>query len=428
MGLTVDEALSSWSISTTTPTMYVEQGETPDYPVMSVYIRPIRPNLSKLLKAGFSADRSSYGILSIPALVVSEYLTAFDMPNGAFGVWGAAQKYDQSALEGSVVLSYDGFETISRIIPLKIEYIAGAGIDPVVVQGDDDTKAGTGVRTYSARIQPVSGLPYVSTDLSSGFSELNVQMGRVTINVLDANGDAVEGDTVKYEGTGELYVTDESGQIVLDAPPATLEFTGLRGSVTKSVSISAFASASITFQYGGIEGVIVDSNGRAVPGAIVDILESGNEDHFVVYTDEDGRYSICILKPNSTYIVTILNYWKSVQMLGEGTLITVNFNNALGWNVPAGYPPTPRSAFVIVKDEEGYPLYGVKVKLYDENLQFVVRTDLNGNAAIVVPATTWKLLIDGGKRFNSVEKDVDLSSAPYSETVILKRKAAISIR
>jgi len=429
MGVNITEAEVSFERRVEEPSRWVEIGETPNYPVMSVFTRPIRPNLTKLLKAGFKEDKSSYDILSIGQVIISQAEVSFESPNGVFGVWGAAQKYDQTKLDGAVVFSYDNFETIARSVAIdNIEYKAGSGIDPAVIKGEDDEKAGTGVRTNSVKIQPASGLPYKETDMPAGtFSERNVQMGRLVIKVRDVKGKPVVKDYVKYEATGDFYITDVAGKVTLDAPAGSLKFTGLRGAKTKTVDVEAFTEKEMIFQYAGIEGVVVDAFNTPIPGTVVDIQEVDGEDHFAIYTDGSGKYFFELLKPETTYKVTILNFWKEFPGMAEGALIIGNFNNAQGWNVPPGYPTEVTSAALVIKDEKGFPLYDILVTIYDEIYNWVAKTNLSGNVCIVVPKKKYRLLSDGGNRYVSIDKEVDLTEK-YSETIILARKVAISIR
>jgi len=429
MAVSVSQADVAFDGLFTSITYDVERGETPEYPVMSVYDRPIRPKLSKLLKPGFNEDRSSYNITEISQVIVGQADLDFELPNGVFGIWGALQQYDKSGMSAYIAFSYDDFQTISGYAKGEVEYKASSGVPPEVPYGTDDPKAGT--RTaYSYRIEPSQGYTMEGTvDVSLGrFQEVNLQYGRIRARVLNAYGEPIPGEKVQLVQTGDFFTTDSWGYVYLDLPEQTWDVSALRGDITKTVSVKKFELVDVEFQYAGVSGTATDVNGLPIPGTVITIEEVGGEEKITVLSDGFGNFEYPMLKPTKKYKITILNYWKEYQMLGEGYVANVLFKQAEGWDSPSGYPTTPQNATIIVVDEEGNPLYGIPVIIYDDVLKFSVKTNLSGNAVLVVPAMKWKLLIDGKDRYNSVEKEIDLSTVPYSEKVVLVRKVAISVR
>lgn len=403
--------------STSTPSVEAEAGLSDPMDIFLPVNRPIRPHLSDLLVPGFANDYTEAQFSTIPQLLTSGMDVSYELPTGASGAWGAIQKYDATALKGSVQWSIDQFDSVISSKSLDtVEYKVGSGIPPYPVLGDNDPNAGgTGRDKEDFKFLPVLGLPYTNLNLTAQWTEINPQFGRLSVTVTDCFGDPAQAVGVLLVEPNLMYSTNETGKVTIEMVAQALHVTSLRGSKTKYVIITAFTDTPLSFAFAGFHVTVTNGEDMPIVNTPVKVEEVGDDEEYNRATNGEGKVKFGHLKISTKYKITVLHWWREEWSGGEGIPIYLSFTPALeGWEPPPGYPPGAGNIIVYVTDALTHkPVDGLTLRAYDDALTFIVETSSDGRGTIVLPA-------DGATAFwFEVFGLVDRRYIPFKEEITL---------
>ena len=349
------------------------------------------PSLSVEEGSGGGLIDRIFGYISDSEMNVS------DKRGNGFGFKGTAVDYKGEPIEMNAQGSYDEFNTITASTSMKGRfYIANVGIHPNAVKGESIEHEHPNGGKPDIRLVPL-GSGFGKEDLNRDWSPSELQMiegfsvelSRLTGKVLDAEGNPVSGVTLKDKDTGNLYQTDDNGQVTFDLPADWRTLIGLRQSVEKQVEMKSREQRELTFQFGGLEITYVNNQGDPVTNAYVE-LDQVNGDHSeLLETNEEGVATHYTLKPNANYELEVQGFTKQQSMYGEGAIVQITNQAQEGWNSPEGLPNTTADLTLKLTDRDsGEVVSNVPAKIESEQLNFKINSTDKGEAKFTLPVDT----------------------------------------
>mgnify|MGYP001359264062 CR=1 FL=1 len=157
--------------------------------------------------------------------------------------------------------------------------------------------------TYQTYVSPKQ---YV--DVVEGDAVVRVDLrpaARLSVAVLDEKGEPVNGARVSVDGYGntELLITDESGAVLVfdhlaeGAYQVHVEASGLRDAQRRVDLKAGDNHLDVTLQAASmLSGVVVDSDGKPVPSATVELVSQIHE-ALATTSDEEGKFELQVDEP-----------------------------------------------------------------------------------------------------------------------------------
>ncbi len=281
---------------------------------------------------------------------------------------------------------------------------------------------GTGTREYEldgsalkAKVLKIDGmedylipgeLGYIYFD--AGSREITIKIKKVTVNVFDSDGKAVEGAVVQLS-QGE-HILGSNTDLVTDADGVAYGFVALSGEeimakVTEVLSGGSYEldDEAVGFGIGVYDGTVTVQKllayvvklstmlGDNLSGVKVQLFDSKNRMKKTLTTDENGIARFENVDPDTYYVKVVCN---------DPTYVIINENVDGKYYFPAG--STSLNLDVVIVSEVTYTvtvsngLSGQTVKLYNKDSELVAfaETDENGVASIVAPYGEYYAVLD----------------------------------
>jgi RHS repeat-associated protein len=206
----------------------------------------------------------------------------------------------------TAAFSYNGtLPTLSSVVENGVSRTVS--YDPA----GNEVAVGSGAFSYSPRnlLAAGDGLAYTYDGRGVRVAvQVVAAFGTITGTVVDPNGQALAGATVRITGTANATATDGTGNFNLTAPAGLYTLTvsklGYLPATTTPFTLAAggsFAAGTIRLQPapGKITGTVVTSlDGSPLAGAAVSLAENGD----TAFADASGSFAIT--EPPGTYTVT----------------------------------------------------------------------------------------------------------------------------
>lgn len=242
----------------------------------------------------------------------------------------------------------------------------------------------------------------------SGEREITIKIKKVTVNVFDTDGKAVEGAVVKlYQGEHELGANTE---LVTDADGIAYGFVALSGEEIMAKVTEIFSGGSyeledelVGFGYGNYDATLTVKKlavytvklstmlGEKLEGVKIQLFDSNNRMRKTLELDENGVAKFENVDPDDYYVKVVIN---------NPTYVIINEDTDGKYYFPKG--STNLNLDVVVSPSVTYTVtvlngqVGQAVKLYnmDNELVAVGEADENGVASILAPYSNYIAVVD----------------------------------
>jgi RHS repeat-associated protein len=222
----------------------------------------------------------------------------------------------------TAAFSYNGtLPTLSSVVENGVS--RAISYDPA----GNEMAEGSATFTYSSRnlLAAGDGLAYTYDGRGVRVAvQVVAAFGTITGTVVDQNGQALAGATVRITGTANATATDGAGNFNLTAPAGLYTLTvsklGYLPATTTPFTLGAggsFAAGTIRLQPapGKITGTVVSSlDGSPLAGAAVSLAENGD----TAFADASGNFTLT--EPSGTYTVTAAQAGYASQTLPSFSL------------------------------------------------------------------------------------------------------------
>lgn len=195
-----------------------------------------------------------------------------------------------------------------------------------------------------------------------GITNLSARYGKATGTVTDADGNPVSGVSVGGPGASTVSGTDGSYSIL--APGGTsISLSAMDGAVTKSVTVEAFGSSTVDWQYAGVVLEVNVPGGYPAVGMLVGLSYTGTRQR----TDDTGKARFVQVPPNQSggELQSDALGTFSVDVAGEGSIVEKSTTAGVGFRGQ------------VLDAQTGLPIQNVDVSVGDESIASA-ETNLEG--------------------------------------------------
>lgn len=252
------------------------------------------------------------GTFALPASIASSGFTTQTTKTPGVSAFGLVRR-GVNTTPGVVELLLGGSVVASTALPPENYELAA--VPSGVTSGGDVSRV-----DYEVRFRGEDGSA-ASKTFTTNRTEFDVNLGTLTVNVTDVNGDPVVDSAVTVDGADQS--SDSDGQVVIGAS-GTATVTALGGSSSKDVSVPGGGSASVSFQYAGVQGRLRDADNRGIRGATVKLIGPNDTVIRRTKTDGSGNYEIARVPIDSDVEIEVGGINRDFTSPGEGTMATKN--------------------------------------------------------------------------------------------------------
>lgn len=317
-----------------------------------------------------------------------------------YGVVGRIRGYDKGFIAGDLQLSFDEFTTIAKTYSLTSPTVL------VTVSPPDDLLKGENIGTWllDYKFIPATGAETVSLNNPGIKVSIDIGYGRLTIYIKTANGQPYQGDNIYVEELGKYLITDSEGKAILDGA-GTYTLKVLKESKEVSASVTEFAETVITYYFAGFEITVLGAGNEPLEGVLVTV------DTKKIYSDSDGKVYYYEAPVKTPVTIQAFDITKTVTSGDERDISPVSIG---GYSVA--------SVRGKITDEFSGEAIADLVVSFD-NIAGHSKTNIDGYFAVIIATPgTYKVLIDGGNRYEDREVEVTASSGKVTSVEITTKK------
>ncbi len=265
----------------------------------------------------------------------------------------------------------------------------------------------------------------------------SVPSGKLNIATLTENGNNLSRVAVKIipiQGNGETvdYSTTDSGTLELELQPGSYQLSfskiGFRDTVlTADIEVNQSSQLRIYLKMLSrtVIGSVADQNDAPVSHAHIIAIDLLNSHQKRLMSDVSGRFQF----PLSASVYKLFAE-KSGYLPGDTVQIDLTSQSEISLSAPLKLKENTSQIFGKVTNQNGLPIFGVKVEAVKDNIRISTLSDMNGAFQMTVASGSWEIFAQkpGYSQVNprtiSIEENQTITLSP--DLIIHSDAASVS--